>query len=409
MQRIDVITTARADYALTAPVAFALSCHPGLSGRMVFSGSHFASAEAANLESLQQSLSLSFAEVPCSDIGTDETASALALGEMTAGFARLWEIERPAMIVLLGDRYELLPPAQVAVLYGIPIAHMFGAEVDVSHCLDTQVRDAITKMAHVHFISHEAVRQRLTAMGEEEWRIMVSGNPAVDQPEGGSEPFITLAREQGWKTERLIAACFLPPTTQREQMFTELDALLEALRQWPEHTVIWAGVNADPGGSEIRALLQRHCASNPRHHFVEGLGHERFRGLLQSAEVLVGNSSSGLLEAASYGLPVVNVGVRQTGRLSGDNVFNVPGRSADIQLAMVRAMTDKAFLAQVRSQGNPFYRGDGAERVATGIGRMLQMKRDQLLLKRAIQDNPRRFGGLQRVPEYLLKGEGKGA
>lgn len=407
MRRIDVITTSRADFALTFPTAQALNRQAGLSGRLVFSGSHFAPAEKARLNAMQQSLAIPTALVPCGGIGTGEAASGIALGEMTTGFARLWENDRPSMIVLLGDRYELLPPAQMAVLYGIPIAHMFGGEVDVSYCLDTQIRDAISKMAHVHFISHEAVRHRLTAMGEEDWRILVSGNPAVDHPISSSEPFITFASEQGWDTEQLIAACYLPPTTQREQMFTELDALLEALDRWPEHTVIWAGVNADPGSSEIRVRLQHHCATNPRHHFVEGLGYECFHGLLQCADVLVGNSSSGLLEAASYGLPVVNVGVRQTGRLSGDNVLNVPGRFTEIHSAIVRAITDEAFRAQARTQGNPFHRGNAAERVASGILHMLHMEHDKLMLKRSVQGNPHRLRGLQRVPEYFSEIKGK--
>ena len=407
MLQIDVITTARADFALTAPTAKALNRQMGLSGRLVFSGSHFAPAETARLDVVRQSLEVPSALVPCNGLGAGEGASGAALGEMTTGFARLWEKDRPAMIVLLGDRYELLPPAQVAALYGIPIAHMFGAEVDVSYCLDTQVRDAISKMAHVHFISHKAIRQRLIAMGEEDWRILVSGNPAVDQPARGSEPFITFARERCWDTERLIAACYLPPTTQREQMFTELNALLEALGQWPEHTVIWAGVNSDPGSNEIRALLQHHCATNPRHHFVDGLGNELFHGLLQSAEVLVGNSSSGLLEAASYGLPVVNVGVRQTGRLSGENVLNVPGIAAEIESAMMRAITDVAFRAEANTQGNPFHLGDAAERVASGIRHMLRMDRAKLMLKRSVQGNPRRIGGLQRVPEHMVECKGK--
>jgi len=333
-------------------------------------------------------------------MGTDLSASGLALGEMTAGFSKLWAQDRPEMIVLLGDRYELLPPATIAVLYGIPIAHMFGGEVDVSYCLDTQVRDAVSKMAHLHFVSHEAVRHRLVALGEENWRIEVSGNPAVDRPLFGQEAFYEFARQQDWQVDKLLAACYLPPTTQREVMFEELAALLTVLDERPEYTVVWAGVNADPGGADIQKKLEEHCAERANHHFVSGLGSERFHSFLQCAEALVGNSSSGLLEAASYGLPVVNIGVRQTGRLSGTNVINVAGNVLSIRTALNTALDDKTFRDKAKTQGNPFQSGDAAGRVAEGIARVLAMERDKVLLKRAVVGNPLTLGGLQRVPEF---------
>lgn len=401
-KRIDVITTSRADFGLISPVAVALNELQGVHSRLIFTGSHYAIGEEQRIAQLQAATAVPCEQVPCRGIGKEVFSSGQALADMTAGFSRLWQKEPPQLMVLLGDRYELLPAAMVAVLYGIPIAHMFGGEVDVSYCLDTQVRDAVTKMAHLHFVSHEAIRQRLMAMGEEEWRIRVAGNPAVEKLLLGREPFLDFARQQGWATDKIIAACYLPPTTQREAMLNELDALLTALADWNDHTVVWAGVNADPGGSEIQAILERHCAGNSRHHFVSGLGSQRFHSLLQCAAALVGNSSSGLLEAASYGLPVVNIGVRQTGRLSGSNVINVPGQIDEVRAALVKAIGNKDFRQRAKAQGNPFQIGQSAKLVATEIARALEMDRDKLMLKRAVQGNPQTLGGLQRVPEYSI-------
>lgn len=399
-KRIDVITTSRADFGLISPIANALQEIPGITARLLFTGSHFSSEDVKMVDQLCREFPGMSVKVPCKGIGQDFKNSGLALGDMTVGFSRLWEKDQPAMIVLLGDRYELLPPATVAVLARIPIAHMFGGEVDVSYCLDTQVRDAITKMAHVHFVTHEVVKKRIENMGEEEWRIKVVGNPAVETLVTDSSSFLKFATQKGWQTEKLIAACYLPPTTQRDQMFDELMALLNVLQDWQEYTVVWAGVNADPGGAEIREILLRYCQQNENHHFVSGLGSERFHGLLQTAQLLIGNSSSGLLEAASYQLPVVNIGVRQTGRLSGINVLNVSGNEEQIRKAMEKAVHDQSFLQQIKEQNNPFRKPHASKIVAKEISALLDLPIEKLLLKRAVIGNPQAIGGLQRVPEY---------
>lgn len=399
-QRIDVVTTARADYGLVTPVAHAIHQHPELEARMIFTGSHYARSEGFNLEERRAELPFKTAGIPCKGIGESLMDSGAALGEMVSGFSRLWADSTPDLVALPGDRYELLPPASAAVLFGIPIAHLFGGEVDLAYCLDTQVRDALTKMAHIHFVTHSVMRHRLREMGEEDWRIVVTGNPAVDQLTPDSAAFDGFAKERGWNTARLIAACYLPPTTCRDALDTELSALLGALAEWPNHLIVWAGVNTDPGAEEIESRLRRHAAEHSNHVIVSGLGTPRFHGLLRRAQALVGNSSSGLLEAASFGLPVVNVGVRQTGRLCGENVINVPGERAAIAGALHTALEDAAFRGRAAHVVNPFYTGNAANRIANSIAEMLKRGRAELMLKRAVQGNPSTIDGVARVPEY---------
>jgi len=399
-QRIDVVTTSRADYGLVTPVAYAIHRHAELEARMVFTGSHSARSEGFNLEARRAEIPFETAVVPCKGIGESVMDSGAALGEMVTGFSRLWADSTPGLAVLLGDRYELLAPASAAVLFGIPIAHLFGGEVDVAYCLDTQVRDALTKMAHIHFVTHPVMRRRLREMGEEDWRIVVSGNPAVDRLTPDAVVFDSFAKERGWDTTRLIAACYLPPTTCRDALETELTALLSALADWPNHLVVSAGVNTDPGAEEIESRLRRHAAEQPNHVFVSGLGTPCFHGLLRRAQALVGNSSSGLLEAASFGLPVVNVGVRQTGRLCGENVINVPGERTAVAEALHTALEDAAFRGRAARAVNLFYTGNAADRIANGIAEMLKHGRAELMLKRAVQGNPSTIDGVTRVPEY---------
>ncbi len=404
MKHIDILTTARADYSLVLPVARAIERQEGLAGRLVYTGSHFSTNERPMLDTLISQAGLPTITVPCTGIGEGEYASAVALGEMTAGFASLWREQRPDMVLVLGDRYELLPAVSIAILYGIPIAHLFGGEGDVSFALDTQVRNALTKSAHIHFVNHEANRQLLMKLGEESWRIVACGNPALDfEVTADRDTFLRYAAEQDWGSGPFIAACYLPPTTLRHLWPGELEALLAALDEWPQHQIIWAGVNTDPGAREIQQRLEAHCQTRPNHVFVSGLGTARFYSLLQCAAVIVGNSSSGLMEASSFGLPAVNVGVRQVSRLCADNVINVPGETAAISAALHQAINDESFRAYVRGLKNPFQTGHAAHSIAEHVCRILHSHtRQQLMVKRLLPENPARFGGLNRVPEISV-------
>lgn len=403
LPRIDVVTTARADYSLILPVARAIARRSDVAARVVYTGSHFSRNEREGLDRAISDWGGDAAQVPCTDIGESLRSSGTALGEMTSGFARLWAGDLPDVAVLLGDRFEILAPAGVAVINGIPIAHLYGGEEDVSCCFDTQVRNGVTKMAHVHLVMHEAQRQRLLRMGEESWRIHVVGNSAIEEIDGhdakAARAFLDWAAGIGLDDAPLIAACYMPATAFPGIWRNELRELFAALDTRPEANVIWAGVNADPESPEIQAAIEAHCESHRRHRFIANLGRLRFYGLLQQARVLIGNSSSGLLEAASFGLPAVNVGVRQTGRLCGANVINTPAERGAISAALSRAVDDAAYRKAVATGGNPFSVKGTCSMIATLLAAATRMERLSLLLKRYSDGNPAFDGPLQRVRE----------
>lgn len=389
---VDLVSTSRADFSFLFPVARAIARQPGLSPRMVLTGSHPAADTHTPPPELE---GLDFARVPAPAIGVDAAASAHALAAMTAGFAELWRTP-PRMCLVLGDRFELLPVVSVAVLYGIPLAHLFGGEEDVAWCLDTQVRDAVTKMSHLHFVSHEATRDRLLAIGEEPWRVHVAGHTALDGPRPGPEAFRQWASERGWGEGPFIAACYHPPTTQRGSWRRELPPLLDALAAFRDHTVIWTGVNADPEGREVEACVR--AATGPRFHYVETLGSVLFPSLLAASRALVGNSSAGLLEAASFGLPVVNLGTRQAGRLCGGNVLSVGVDVAALRAALHRAIDDGPERDALARVSNPFARPGCNELIAARVAAALALPTSRLMVKRGVPllaDNH----GLTRVPD----------
>jgi len=389
---VDLVSTSRADFSFLFPVARAIARQPGLTPRMVLTGSHPAADANAPPPELA---GIDFARVPAPAIGADSAASAHALAAMTAGFAELWRTP-PRMCLVLGDRFELLPVVSVAVLYGIPLAHLFGGEEDVAWCLDSQVRDAVTKMAHLHFVSHEATRDRLLAIGEEPWRVHVAGHTALDGPRPGPEPFRQWARERGWGEGPFIASCYHPPTTLRGSWRRELPLLLDGLAEFSDHTVIWTGVNADPEGREVEACVR--AATGPRFHYVETLGSVLFPSLLAASRALVGNSSAGLLEAASFGLPVVNLGTRQAGRLSGGNVLSVGADAAALRAALHRALDDGPERDALTRVANPFARPGCNDLIAARVAEALALPKSRLMVKRGVPllaDNH----GLVRVPD----------
>lgn len=400
---IDVVSTARADFSLLQPVANAIAADPRTAGCLVLTGSHYLNFELDSLKGRHSESELEVVEVPCEGIGVDRLSSVNALGQILQGFGKAWSARRPDACLVLGDRFEVLPVVTAALLLGISIVHLYGGEEDVGFCVDTQVRDAITKAAHLHLVMHEANAARLRMMGEEAWRIKVVGNTSIDRPAVGPDHFKAFARERGWGEGPFIAACYLPPTVLPELWKEELELLLKALEPWSApkgpYTVVWAGVNADPAGAEVRERLLQYCEEHSSHHFVDGLGSTLYPSLLDTAVSLVGNSSSGLLESASHHIPVVDVGVRQIGRLSGENVLHVPASPERIAGALRTALADSSFRKRVGTIANPFHRPGSAGRIVDEISRALDLPGRVFLVKRLLPDNPAEFGGLARIPE----------
>jgi UDP-hydrolysing UDP-N-acetyl-D-glucosamine 2-epimerase len=388
---IDVVVTARADLSYTLPIAAAIAAHPELRARLTVAG---------DLDDPRLAVPIPLLRVPAPGLGVDIESSGRGVGELVAGFSKLWANDPPALVLVPCDRFEVLGPATAAVILNLPIAHLYGGEEDVSYSIDTRIRNALSKLAHVHFVMHEATKRRLVKMGEEEWRILVCGASSVACIEPNPAFFLAHARAKEWGEGPFIAATYLPVTTFRERCLLELDAIIAALRDFRSYTIVWNSVNLDPGSDEIARRLHQLSRQERNHVFVENLGAELYFSLLSCASAMVGNSSSGLLEALSFGLPVVNVGVRQTGRLGGDNVLFVPGEVGAIRRALKRALTDKGFRRRVAATPNPFARADAPQVVSTGIAEMLRRPAAQFLIKRSVTNNPRRYAGIKRSIEF---------
>ena len=230
----------------------------------------------------------------------------------------LWE--RPDGILLLGDRYAILAAALCATVARIPIAHIHGGEASFGS-FDNQIRDAITKLAHIHFVAAEPMRQRLLDLGEEPERIHVVGAPGLDN--------VAAALNMPCKRQNVFVVTYHPPTLGEPTVAT---ALLAALRRFPDYRVMWTGTNNDPGAEDVDAAFRQ-------------AGHEdadcspgEYLDTVRQCAAVIGNSSSGIIEVPSLGVPTVNVGPRQDGRLKGPSVIDCPEDEETIVEAIERAL-----------------------------------------------------------------------
>ena len=268
---------------------------------------------------------------------------------------------RPDLLLLIADRYEMLAPASVALALRIPIAHIEGGEVSQG-AVDDAVRNALTKMAHVHFTSTETARQRVIAMGEEPWRVHRAGAPSLDHLSRGT----LLSRIQLEKQLQLslsqptILIAYHPVTIARDTV-REANALFAALGK-TDAQLLFCFPNADAGSHQLQQRTRTFLASRTNGRVFTNLDPRTYWSLLAQVDLLLGNSSSGIMESASFALPTVNVGMRQQGRERARNVVDAEPDEIQILRGIERAR-DPEFRAGLIGMENPYGTGNASETI----------------------------------------------
>lgn len=298
-------------------------------------------------------------------------ATALALTGATEALERL----APDLLLVLGDRFETLALAQAAMLTRTPVAHIGGGDV-TGGAIDEGLRHAITKLAHLHLVTHAEAASRVMRMGEAPERVHLVGNPGLDHLARAPRlERADLERRLGRPLgERNLLVTFHPVTALPDRGLGELTALLKALEQWPDATLWFTGVNSDPGGDAIAAAVKAFVAGRANAGLHEALG-PAYLPLLAACDAVVGNSSSGLAEAPSVETPTVDVGLRQAGRLAGPSVIHADGDGI-----VIRAAIERALARDVRSFDNPYGDGRSSARILAALRDA--PPRDVLLRKR---------------------------
>lgn len=381
MRRVAVVTTSRADYGIYRPVLRALARRPELEPVLLVSGAHLSEEHGGTVADIERDgwPIAARIELPLDDTTfgvTRATAAALV------GFGEAYRDAQPDLVLVLGDRYEMHAAALAALPARIPVAHLHGGERSEG-AFDEALRHGITKLSHIHLTSTEDSARRVVQLGEEPWRVTVTGAPSIDALL--SEPRLAapeLASLLGVPFDPAPVLVALHPATLGGDPKNDADALAGALAVVDRPLVITAP-NADPGGRAIRARFEALVAERPDAVLRSHLG-DAYRSVLAAAAVLVGNSSSGIIEAATFGLPVVNIGARQDGRVRARNVIDVAAQR-DAIVAGLDAALEPGFRDGLADLENPYGDGHASDRIAE---RLATTPLDQALLMKRFHDLP---------------------
>jgi GDP/UDP-N,N'-diacetylbacillosamine 2-epimerase (hydrolysing) len=388
MRTIGVVTTARSEYGLIRPLLRLIDDDPDLRLHLMVGGTHLSSHFGMTISEIEAD-GFEISERVESIQSTDTPADvAVAIGTGVKGFACAYARFQPDILVVLGDRFEMYAAALASVPFRIPLAHIHGGEV-TEGALDDIWRHSITKMAHVHFVSTADYGDRVRQLGEEDWRINLAGALSLDN----ARTVDLLSREE---VERRFDISLLPGfllvtfhsvTTEYENAGLQCGELLAALKEI-DRPVLFTMPNADSGGSVIRQMINDFVSENSKARAVENLGTQGYLSVMALAEAMVGNSSSGIVEAAPFRLPVVNIGTRQKGRVLSGNIINSDYGRAEIVTAIRRATSD-AFRETLSNLRSPYGDGHTAERI---VKVLKDTKLDQRLLTKKFQDLPASHG-----------------
>lgn len=348
VRRLAVLTTGRADWNILAPVAAAAHADPAFDVGVIVAAGHLDEDQGLTVREVEAAPAPVVARLPWG-----EGPAAVRAARVMRGMAEAMEAARPDLLLLLGDRFEVLAAAQAAVLAGVPIAHLSGGDMSLG-ALDDGFRHALTKLSHLHLVFHEEAARRVRGLGEGADRVHRVGNPALDVlPALAALPTEALeARLEAPLGARNLLVTFHPVTTASDHGLGELEALLAALdRLDPDWTLWLTAPNADPGGEAMTGRIRAWSEGRPNRRFRAALG-SAYPALAARCAAVVGNSSSGLAEVPTLGVPTVDVGDRQAGRLAGPGVVHAAAEPD----AILRAL-DRALSLPARERTNPY--GDG--------------------------------------------------
>ena len=369
-KKISVFTGNRAEYGLLSPILQAIEAHEALALQLVVGGAHLDESFGKTRDEIVADGFEIAAEVP-GDAGAD-TARAIGLGVVAVADAL--DALCPDAVVVYGDRFEAFAALIAASQANRPTAHIEGGDKTEGGALDDSVRHAMTKLAHLHFATNADAAWRITAMGEEPWRVHDVGLPVLDRIRAGDFPDAeTVAATLGLDLARpVILFTQHAITTEADQAIAQLEPSLAAMeRAIAEHDaqVVATYPNNDDGGRAIIARLNDWADGRAGVTLRPSLGRALYHGTLNVAGrvtkgLCMGNSSSGLKETPAFGCPTINVGARQSGRLAAENVMHVPTDADTLFVAITAAITNEAIRTSAASCANPYGDGHTGPRVA---------------------------------------------
>jgi UDP-N-acetylglucosamine 2-epimerase (non-hydrolysing)/GDP/UDP-N,N'-diacetylbacillosamine 2-epimerase (hydrolysing) len=375
---IAVVTSSRADYSHLYWPLHDLKQHPDVDLKLIVLGAHLSPQFGETVQEIEKDGFAIAARLECLLSSDTDVGMAKTLGLAVLSLADLLGQMRPDLMLLIADRYEMLAPAAVALTLRIPVAHIEGGEISEG-AIDDAVRNGLTKMSHLHFTSTEGARARVIAMGEEPWRVHHAGAPSLDHLRRSRLLDRSELEERlhlGLQSTAVMVAYH--PVTLLRDTTEEAGALFAALQEI-DGQVIFCYPNSDAGNHALLQRTRSFLSSRTDARLFVNLDAVTYWSLLREVAVLIGNSSSGIMEAASFAVPVVNVGFRQKGRERARNVLDAePDASAIV--AQIAKATSLEFRDSLTGMTNPYGDGHAAEKIVEAL---TTTSLERLLVKRA--------------------------
>ncbi|HQO19646.1 MAG TPA: UDP-N-acetylglucosamine 2-epimerase [Acidobacteriota bacterium] len=368
MRKIGIVTTSRADFGLYRPIIREIEKKRSLDYFLIVTGSHMSKKYGFTLTDIENE-GFRIAErgriFSYSDTA-ESTAKSMAksIGFYAGAFVR----QKPDLLMVLGDRFEMFCASLAALPFNIPVAHIHGGEV-TEGAMDDSLRHAMTKLSHIHFTATEEYRQRVIQLGEDPEMVITSGAPSLDNLK--NEKLLAASEIKtatGFDPSEPFILATLHPETVGGVSNSEMALAFFAALEDSGKKVLVTMPNADPGANEIREIIKKITTGNRRFFIFENLGTRLYFSMMKHASAMAGNSSSGIIEAASFGLPVVNVGDRQKGRVRGKNIVDVPPDKKAISVAL-KKVAHKDFRKSLIGMKNPYGDGESASVIVSALSR----------------------------------------
>lgn len=364
-KKVVAVSGARSEYDLLSPIYNRLVDDVRFEFQLLVTGSHLSETFGKTVEHIENDGFIIADKIYNLIDSNDRVGRVVSIGNQISGLAQSFLRLQPDFVLIAGDREEAISTTMVAAYMDIPVAHFFGGDVAKDGNIDNSVRYAASKFAHLHFPTLQEHGDNLIKLGEEAWRIFVVGNPALDK-----------FRQAKILDKQVLSTRLGVDISQETYVVLIQHSIIDQVELQSQHiretleAIVSSGImcfiiypNSDAGFYPIVEAYEEYVAKYSRFRLFKNLERETFINMMHHASCLLGNSSSGILEAPSLGLPVINIGTRQRGRTHGNNVIFVDNDRHQISSALKKALTDQAFITLVKNSKNPYGDGYTSEKV----------------------------------------------
>lgn len=355
MRKICVVTGSRAEYGILRNLMAAIKADPELQLQIIATNQHLSKLQGETYKEIERdSFAIDYKVYMADDEAPDiANSTAKSISRGVSGFADAFDALRPDLLLILGDRYEMLVVASTALIYKIPIAHLHGGEI-TEGAFDDAIRHAITKMSHLHFTSTEVYRNRVIQLGEQPERVFNVGSLGVENVM--KNDFMSKEEIECSLNFKLTDKCFLctyhPVTLSNMSSEVQVLNLLEALDNYKDYHIIFTYSNSDTNSQIIIKRIQEYVDKNAdRCMFIPSLGQRRYFSALKHMTAVLGNSSSGIIEVPSFGIPTLDIGDRQKGRIAADSVIHCGYSVEEIKEGLEKVVNNTS-----KDIDNPYYK-----------------------------------------------------